>query len=282
MPRVPPRRRLWQCERCGHCHQTPVKAGMAMHRIRTPLLAWLRTSGHGRSARPAGGAGHPVGDPAGCRPLANPDRHHARALTPSAPEGTPTQARSPWAGRRGESSPAKRRLATPGQPSRSSPSRSGLSSSPSPGWAPSPGSDPQPPTPPRHGRRHPRSVLSDTRPRPARQGGRRYARLTSIATALFVAISLHIPCSPTRARPGGARGVTPPGGRSGPSSERRFPRDRRGSILLAGLGTAGCEAGQRIRQRHGRGARQRARRGGQRAGLSRTVVRSAPRAAAPR
>jgi hypothetical protein len=35
-----------------------------------------------------------------------------------------------------------------------------------------------------------------TRQRPVSNGGRRYARLTSIASAPFAAISLHLPCSP--------------------------------------------------------------------------------------
>jgi IstB-like ATP binding protein len=50
---------------------------------------------------------------------------------------------------------------------------------------------------PRHGRQHQGPELSDAGPRPVRQGGRCYAPLTLIACALFVAISVHLSCSPT-------------------------------------------------------------------------------------
>ena len=50
---------------------------------------------------------------------------------------------------------------------------------------------------PRHGRQHSRPELPDAGPRPVRQGGCCYARLTAIASALFLAISLHLSCSLT-------------------------------------------------------------------------------------
>jgi IstB-like ATP binding protein len=46
---------------------------------------------------------------------------------------------------------------------------------------------------------------SYARPRPVRQGGRCYDRLTSIASALFVAISLPFPCAPRASRVVGFR-----------------------------------------------------------------------------
>lgn len=51
--------------------------------------------------------------------------------------------------------------------------------------------DPRPTPAPRHGRQHQGPELPDAGPRPVRPGGCCYARLTSIASAIFVAISLH-------------------------------------------------------------------------------------------